>query len=95
MKWNKKWNCQGVPRVYESKERAITCWPNGKPKSTKGGHLLVKCGDCDKKFTIYGFGLKGRDEKKSNITHEQDSIELNGVFLNRVQLRKILRWAGY
>lgn len=95
MKWNKKVNTKGVPRVYESKERAVTRWPDGKIKRAMAPKLLIKCGDCDSKFTVYAFGMKGVDEKNSNITHKQDTFELNGVLLTRAQMKKILKWVGY
>lgn len=95
MKWNKKINTKGTPRVYESKERVMTRWPDGKPKRTKGGYLTVKCGDCDEKFTVYEFGLKGWKEENSNMTYKNDTFELNGVLLTRASMKKILKWAGY
>ena len=71
--WNKKLNVRQIPRVWESKRRVrkgVVCGPK----------LLVKCGDCDEKFTAYSYGK------------ELKLVEVNGVILNLTEFNKIVRW---
>ena len=59
-------DCFPVPRVYRRKARG-----------TRSARLLIKCGDCDKKFEIY-------------CGPDSEDLEIAGVLASVEKWRKIL-----